>query len=181
MSDASDRTLTLTAFVGRPVQEVAALLVSRAPNVMPGAPQSDGHHVIVNLDVPLGNEGSVSRAASIELGIADRDERCRLPITISALERERWFPTFHGQLEAEDFGIGDTRLRLIGEYDLPFGAIGRATGRAGADKLARASLYSLFVSIVTAIELELKQNGSGFRPATAPELVRGRDDHPLGA
>src|SRR5579872_1510708 len=182
MSDASDRRMTLTAFVGRPVQEVADLLVSRAASVVPGAKQSDGHHVVVNLEVPLGSEGSFSRAASIGLGPAEsRDQRCRLPFTVSALERERWFPTFNGQLEADDVGIGDTRLRLIGEYDLPLGALGRATGRAGADKLARASLYSLFVSIVTGIERELRQNGPAYRPAPAPDLVRGSDDSPVGA
>lgn len=171
-----------TAFVGRPVQEVAKLLASEAPRVVAGAHQREPDHVIVNLEVPLGREGSVRRPASVTLGIPGWDsDRFRLPLAVTALEREKWFPTFHGSLEADEVGIGDTRLRLIGEYELPLGVLGRASGRAGADKLARASLYSLFLATVTAIEQELRDMAPAWRPAPSGEIVRTENDHPLGA
>src|SRR4029077_2704354 len=103
----------------------------------------------------------------------------RLPLEVSATDRERWFPTFTGALEADDVGVGDTRLRLTGTYELPLGALGRMTGRAGADKLARASLYSLFVNVVSGAERELRETEPAWRPALAPEIVRRGDDPPL--
>jgi hypothetical protein len=175
------RSVTLTAFVGRPVQEVAKLLAADAPVVITGAHHTMDDRVVVNLEVPLGNEGAVSRTAALTLGVSRWDHgRFRLPLAVSAVERERWFPTFTGALEADDVGVGDTRLRLTGTYELPLGALGRMTGRAGADKLARASLYSLFVNVVSGAERELRETEPAWRPAPAPEIVRRDDDHPLG-
>jgi hypothetical protein len=179
---ASPPNLTLTAFVGRPVQDVGRLLASDPQTVISGAHHGGDERVVVNLEVPLGKEGSVSRAAAVTLGVsAWEEEHLRLPITVSALERERWFPTFTGVLEADEVGVGDTRLRLSGTYELPLGALGRVSGRAGADKLAQASLYSLFVSIVTGAERELRSMAPEWRPAAAPEILRQKDDHPLDA
>ena len=173
--------MTLTAFVGRPVQEVAKLLAADAPVVITGVHNNKDDRVVVNLEVPLGNEGAVSRTAALTLGVAQWDHgRFRLPLAVSAVEREHWFPTFTGALEADDVGVGDTRLRLTGTYELPLGALGRMTGRAGADKLARASLYSLFVATVTAVEEELRESTPAWRPAAGAEVVRSDDDHPLG-
>lgn len=181
-SHASAPNVTLTAFVGRPVQEVSRLLASDAQTVVSGTHHGGDERVVVNLQVPLGNEGSVSRAAAVTLGLpAWEDGHFSLPITVTALERERWFPTFSGALEADEAGVGDTRLRLTGTYELPFGAVGRATARAGADKLARASMYSLFVNMITAAERELRAAAPEWRPAAAPEVVRQKNDHPLGA
>lgn len=174
--------VTLTAFVSRRVQEVGRLLASDAQTVISGAHHHGDERVVVNLEVPLGNEGSVSRAAAVTLRASEwEDGQFRLPITVSALERERWFPTFSGVLEADEVGVGDTRLRLTGTYELPLGPLGRATGRAGADKLARASIYSLFVNMVTGTERELRETEPEWRPAPAPETLRQKDDHPLDA
>lgn len=178
----ADRNVNFTAFVGRPVQEVGKLLASDAAEVIAGSPQRDADRVIVNLEVPLGHEGAVSRAASVAIGLPQWEStRVTIPVAVNALERERWFPTFHGSLEADEVGVTDTRVRMTGSYELPLGAFGRATGRAGADKLARASLYSLFVAMVTAVERELRERAPSWRPSAGAEIVRGKDDHPLGA
>lgn len=178
----SARSVTLTAFVGRPLQEVAKLLSADAQTVIAGGHHAGDDHVVIKLEVPLGNEGAVSRAAVVALGVAEwhAGTFC-LPLTVTALEREQWFPTFTGALEADEVGVGDTRLQLRGTYQLPLGALGRATGRAGADKLARASLYSLFVSVVAHTERQLQETAPTWRPAAAGEIVREHDDHPLGA
>lgn len=174
--------VTLTAFVSRPMKDVARLLASDAQTVISGAHHGGDERVVVNLEVPLGKEGSVSRAAAVTLGMSEwEDNHFRVPITVNAVERERWFPTFTGELEADEVGVGDTRLRLTGTYELPLGVLGRASGRAGADKLARASLYSLFVNMVTGAERELRNTEPGFRPAPAPDMLRQKDDHPLDA
>ena len=177
----SARSVTLTAFVGRPVQDVGKLLAADASAIITGTHHNMDDRVVVNLEVPLGNEGAVSRAAALTLGAPQWENgRVRLPLAVSAVDRERWFPTFTGALEADDVGVGDTRLRLTGTYELPLGALGRMTGRAGADKLARASLYSLFVNVVTGAERELRETEPVWRPAPAPEILRRDDDHPLG-
>lgn len=181
MTRLADRSVTFTAFLGRPVQDVAKVLVSEASEVIGGHRQHDADRVVVDLDVPLGKEGAVSRAAAVAIGLRDwEDGQLHLSLTVNALERERWFPTFHGSLEADEVGIGETRLQLIGSYELPLGVFGRATGRAGSDKLARASLYSLFVRIVTTLENELRESAPGWRPSAASGIVRDHDDHPLG-
>ena len=181
-SGGAERTVTLTAFVGRPLEDVARLLSADAPTVISGSRNGGDGPLAVKLEVPLGTEAAVSRAAGVTLGPPEWDaDEFRLPVAVCSLERPQWFPTFHGALEASGAGASDTRLRLTGTYELPLGALGRASGRAGADKLARASLYSLFVNIVVGTERQLTQAAPAWRPAQAGDMLRSDEDHPLGA
>src|SRR6188768_3392541 len=93
------RTIALTAFIGRPVEEVATLLGTRPASVITGGRSANLHHMVVTLQVPVGQHADVRRTAVVTLEPHERgDGRIRLPLSITALDSERWFPTFSGAL-----------------------------------------------------------------------------------
>jgi hypothetical protein len=119
-----ERTVEFAATLGRPVDEVARLLMAEAPFVIAGIDDSDSHRLVVPLEIPLGQHGSVRRPAVLDLGIPERHGGTfRMPLTVTALDTERWFPTFDGALEAHEADIGETTFRMTGRYALPLGAV----------------------------------------------------------
>ncbi|MCU1449693.1 MAG: hypothetical protein JWP02_1863 [Acidimicrobiales bacterium] len=167
--------VTMTTYLSRPLAEVAALLTTDASAVIGGAARRGERRLVLELDVPLGQHGVVSRPVTVVLGPIESDERhFSLGLEISALDSARWFPTFEGRLEADGEGLDDTRLRMTGTYRLPLGRAGRATGPLGGDRLARSSLFAFFLSVVAGAERELRECAPLWRP---PQMRSGlRDD-----
>lgn len=172
----ADRTVSFATFIGRPLEEIASVLVANGPAVIAGSPRPDRERLVVELEVPIGQHSAVRRTAVVALGMPESDERTlRLPLRVSAVHKERWFPTFTGALEASEPGFGETRLRLVGTYELPMGPLGRASGHLGGDRSARASLYALFLEIAAGIERETRLAAPAWRPAPLPDSLRDED------
>jgi hypothetical protein len=174
-------TVTMTTYLSHPLAEVAALLTTGASAVIGGSSRPDERRLVVELDVPLGHHGVVSRPVNVVLGpVESEEDHFSLGLAISALDSSRWFPTFVGRIEADGEGLGDTRLRLAGAYQLPLGRAGRTSGPLGGDRLARSSLYAFFLGVVAGAERELRQRAPRWRPAQMPTSLRD-DQSPMRA
>ena len=157
------------ALVPWPLDEVA-----RALRDLPWTfPRPDGDtaqpgRFHAELRVPVGERGSVSHWATVELGLIERiSGACRVPITIAASPR---FPTFRGSFEGSDV-LGDTVLKLVGECRVPLGIAGQMGDAASGGSMARASLRRFFEAAVNALKADLQAMGPAWRPAAFPESL----------
>jgi hypothetical protein len=175
-----DRTVGFTAYIDRPVDEVATLLMASTAVVIAGGERGHTDRIVVPLEVPMGQHGSARRPAVVSVGPAEAEDGClRLPLRITALDNERWFPTFEGALTVESSQFCESTVRMNGEYRLPLGALGRATGSLGGDKAALTALYALFLEVIAGVEREMRETGPRWRPAPVSTSLRD-EDRPRG-
>jgi len=75
----------------------------------------------------------------------------RFGLTIAALEAPWLYPRFRGELETIEAGAAVTVLKLSGDYQVPFGLLGRVFDPAAARGIAPRGLEDLLERLVADI------------------------------
>jgi hypothetical protein len=82
-----------------------------------------------------------------------------IPLVLAARQHTDWFPVFRGEARSEEQGPLDSRLRLIGNYEVPLGALGTIVNRrvlgAGAQRSLRAFVERLRADVLDELRRSL--------------------------
>jgi hypothetical protein len=117
---------------------------------------------IFPLAVPLGTAGAVHHDVRLEVGeLRTAEGEAWVPLRWVPVGHERLLPDFAGVLEVLDGGGDDdppARLRLLGAYTVPLGAVGRFGDGVAGHRLARLTLATLVTEL--AARLDERANGT---------------------
>lgn len=86
--------------------------------------------------------GAAHAAITVPVCVALREGRSAfsIPLTLGARRNTDWFPSFRGEARSEDQGPLASRLRLIGDFEVPLGALGLIVNRRVLGSAAERSL-----------------------------------------
>jgi hypothetical protein len=132
-----------------------------------------------DLGVNLGAGASVHQEVMVRLGIPRATEDgLALPLAWRATGRERWLPTFTGELSVAATRSG-TRLRLSGAYTVPLGAVGKFGHGLVGRRLARRSLDAFVDGVAARLEAAVITRIASVNPRRRPSDVDTREQsHP---
>lgn len=87
---------------------------------------------------------------------------------LAANQHADWFPTFRGEVHSESGSPLNSSLRLVGNYEVPLGALGTVLDRTAlsgaAERSLRAFLERLRVDVLEEIrrsELDIRRGERG--------------------
>ena len=133
-------------------------------------------HLRIELGVNLGAGASVHQEVTLQLGVPRlAKDGVVLPVAWRATGRERWLPTFHGELEASAAGA-DTRLRLNGAYTVPLGLVGKFGDGVLGRRLASRSLRTLVERLACRLESQAQPRPSSEGWHRAPDPAELREE-----
>lgn len=84
-----------------------------------------------------------------------------VPMCWEASRHARLLPTMDADLEVAPLGPDVTQVSLLGRYDPPLGAAGRAVDRLLLHRVAEASVRSFLNRLASAIEAQTEESASG--------------------
>ena len=141
--------------IGRPPEDVEALVETEAENWMPVLlQQANGHgaRLLSELGFKLG-EKRIERQIEVTLGSPRRTAGATLiPIRWRAAASSSLFPVLDGQLEIAGLGAASTQLGLSGSYDPPLGLVGKVADRALLHRVAEVTVKEFLESVGQRIE-----------------------------
>ena len=112
-------------------------------------------------DLHLPDVGYV--AVPIDLKVTKHSSIARFfEISFSSANLPTAFPTFKGSIGVEPAGLGESRLLLLGGYDLPIKIFGNLLDRALAPGVAARSLDNFIEEIGAAVEARVNQREAEF-------------------
>jgi hypothetical protein len=103
---------------------------------------ADGERLFLTVSA-MGGAVTVGKRVQVELGTAyARGEGSVVPVSWWATGAERLFPTLDADLEIMPMGPDQAMLTLMGRYEPPLGAVGRAVDRLVVHRIAEACIRS---------------------------------------
>jgi hypothetical protein len=94
-------------------------------------------------DFTLTVDFRLARAAMsvpVRLALPEGRSATAIPLALEAREHTDWFPVFRGEARSEEWGPLATRLRVVGDYEVPLGALGLIVNRRVFGGAAERSL-----------------------------------------
>jgi hypothetical protein len=142
-----------------------AVVAPRLLTVLRGYAERDDYALTVDL-------GLAKAAMSVPVRIELSDERAgeAVPLTLAAREHTDWFPQFRGEVRSEAQGTLSSRLRLIGEYDVPLGAVGTIVNRRVLGGAAQRSLRAFVERLRADVLDEIRRSELGIRAREAQRV-----------
>jgi hypothetical protein len=103
---------------------------------------AEGERLFLTISA-TGGEMIVGKRVQVELGVAfARGEGSVVPVSWWATGAERLFPTLDADLEIMPMGPDQVMLTLMGRYEPPLGAVGRAVDRLVLHRVAETCVRS---------------------------------------
>jgi hypothetical protein len=132
------------------------------------------------LTAELGSGASLHQEILIQLGAPQLlDSVLVIPMRWRAIERERLFPAFEGELEVSAQKSPGTRIRLIGSYTVPLGPLGQVGEGIGGHRVAIQSLARYVHEIARRVEIEVDGRVTSV-PQRDVESPPDRSEHYIG-
>jgi hypothetical protein len=120
-----------------------------------GAAYADGERLFASMSTPAG-ETPVRVQVQIDLGSPyPRGQGFVLPLSWWAAGAQRLFPTLEADLEFMPLGADQTMLTLMGRYEPPLGAVGRAMDRLVLHRIAEACVRSFLHRAAASLEVAI--------------------------
>jgi hypothetical protein len=150
-------------YVNHPYARVRDALKQNAPAIFQSATKtaaSRAESVAAELHVDFGGIGVKTEikiaVKSIEEKAADPGSTptTRLRLEWEAATMPRLFPLMNGQLSVYPLTATETQLDFFGEYEPPFGAMGKTVNAVVLHRIAEASVHRL----ITDVAAYLRQN-----------------------
>jgi hypothetical protein len=108
----------------------------------------------------------IARAAMsvpVRLELPEGRSATSIPLVLAAREHTDWFPVFRGEARSEDQGPLTSRLRLIGDYEVPLGALGTIVNRRVLGEAALRSLRAFLERLRADVLDEIRRGESDIR------------------
>jgi hypothetical protein len=106
------------------------------------AAYADGERLFLTVSA-TGGATTIGKRVQIELGAAyARGDGSVVPLSWWATGAQRLFPTLDADLELMPMGPDQVMLTLMGRYEPPLGAVGRAVDRLVLHRIAEACVRS---------------------------------------
>jgi hypothetical protein len=141
--------ITINSTVPSPQAVVAPRLLT----VLKGYAERNDFMLTVDLGVA---RASMSVPVRVELG--GTRNATSIPFTLAAREHTDWFPVFNGEARSEAEGSLASRLRLIGDYKVPLGALGTIVNRRVLGGAAARSLRAFVVRLRADVVDEIRRS-----------------------
>lgn len=112
-------------------------------------------------DLALTVDLGVARAAMsvpVRLELREGRSATSVPFTIAARAHTDWFPAFNGEARSEEQGPLASRLRLVGDYVVPLGALGTIVNRRVLGGAAARSLRAFVVRLRADVLDEIRRS-----------------------
>ena len=120
-----------------------------------GAAYADGERLFASMSTPAA-ESPVRAHVQIDLGAPyPRGDGFVLPLSWWAAGAQRLFPTLEADLEIMPLGPDQTMLTLMGRYEPPLGAVGRAMDRLVLHRIAEACVRSFLHRTAAGLEVAI--------------------------
>jgi hypothetical protein len=111
------------------------LVAPRLFTVLCGYAERDDFTLTVDLGVA---QAAISVPVRVEL--SEGRSATAIPLTLAARRNTDWFPSFRGEVRSEEQDPLASGLRLIGDFDVPLGALGLIANRRVLGSAAERSL-----------------------------------------
>jgi hypothetical protein len=112
-------------------------------------------------DLHLPDVGYV--AVPIRLQVKKREDNARLfDLTFSSMNLPAAFPTFNGTIGVAPGGLGESKLLLHGDYDLPMQIFGKLLDMTLTPGIAKRSLENFIDEIAAATQARVDQREAEF-------------------
>lgn len=116
---------------------------------------AERNDLMLTVDLGIGR-ASMSVPVRLELGGARSSTS--IPLTLAAREHTDWFPVFNGEARSEAEGSLASRLRLVGDYTVPLGALGTIVNRRVLGGAAARSLRAFVVRLRADVVDEVRRS-----------------------
>jgi hypothetical protein len=110
-------------------------IAPRLLTVMRGYAERAGFALTVDLGF-----GRAAMSVPVRLELTGGESATSVPFQLGSRERTDWFPVFRGEASVEEWGALGSRLRLVGNYEVPLGALGTMVNRRVLGGVAERSL-----------------------------------------
>jgi hypothetical protein len=155
MSPLAALTVTAPISIVRSLPLECGALVATLRGQLELLEEASEHGTVVLAATIMGN-GRV--AVPVRLRVSYPPTRAqRFGLSIAALKTPSIYPRFHGELTLADVGAAVTTLTLSGEYQVPFGVVGRAFDATAARGIAPRGLADLVDRLVANVLAEIGQ------------------------
>jgi len=133
----------------------------------------ENHELLPDAFTVVLGDGKVSRHVDVLVGASRRNKSgVTCDIAVRAKRRARAFPRLQGTFVIRGTAAGDTDLWLLAEYEHPLGPIGAVGSTIGGAHLARASVETMFRTMVDELVGDAERGEPTWRPApSASPLV----------
>ncbi|HJR24611.1 MAG TPA: hypothetical protein VJ804_04010 [Acidimicrobiales bacterium] len=174
-----ERSIDVSTTIRATLPKVREILLED-PGMVFGEAETEEHRersFSMDLAIGLGAGASVHQAVALKVGSPRAIEHgLALPVGWRASGREQLLPTFDGALEISESRPG-TRVRLVGAYSVPLGAIGRVGDGVLGRRVADRSLQTLVERLASRLETEVRARVESvtWRPAPRPPDLREQE------
>ena len=141
--------ITINSTVPTPQAVVAPRLLT----VLKGYAERNDFMLAVDLGV-----ARASMSVPVRLELREGRSATSIPLTLAATEHTDWFPVFNGEARSEEAGALASRLRLIGDYKVPLGALGTIVNRRLLGGAAARSLRAFVVRLHADVLDEIRRS-----------------------
>jgi hypothetical protein len=148
-----------------------AVVAPRLLTVLKGYAERGDFTLTVDLGLA---HAAMSVPVSLELG--EGRSATAIPLTLAAREHTDWFPAFHGEARSEEAGPLASRLRLIGDYEVPLGALGSVVNRRVLGGAAEHSLRGFVERLRADVLDEIRRSELAIRERQRPYIARWQRD-----
>lgn len=143
------------ADLATPFAEAESRLLDAPARWLPGileAAEDRGARLLADVGFSLGEDRRVEKQVEVGVGEAYRiPAKTLIPITWTATETGRLFPSLEADLELAALGARRSQLSISARYKPPLGLVGRAIDRALMHRVAEATIKDFLDRVVEAI------------------------------
>jgi hypothetical protein len=130
-----------------------AVVAPRLLTVLRG--YAERHDFALTVDLGIAH---AAMSVPVCLELSEERSATSVPLAIAARAHTDWFPAFHGEVRSEEQGPLASRLRLIGDYDVPLGALGIIANRRVLGGAAQHSLRAFVERLRADVLVEIRRS-----------------------
>jgi hypothetical protein len=130
-----------------------AVVAPRLLTVLKG--YAERNDLMLTVDLGLAR---MAMSVPVRLELGEGCNATSIPLTLAAREHANWFPAFKGEARSEEQGPLASRLRLIGEYEVPLGGLGTVLNRRVLRGAAARSLRAFVVRLRADVLDEIRRS-----------------------